>query len=85
MTATEFRDRQTAGTLYYMAPEILQRKLYGRAVDWWSMGILFYKTIVGRFPFRGKNHDEVRVRSQPEKGQFQISHVLSPVSTLSCW
>jgi len=26
----------------YLAPEILERKGYGKAVDWWSLGILFF-------------------------------------------
>lgn len=26
----------------YLAPEVLERKGYGKAVDWWSLGILFY-------------------------------------------
>lgn len=63
LTSTEFRDRQTAGTLYYMSPELLEKEPYGRGCDWWSMGILLFKIIVGRFPFRGKNFDEIRVQT----------------------
>jgi serine/threonine protein kinase len=30
-----------------MAPEILMEKQYGKAVDWWSLGILLFEMIVG--------------------------------------
>lgn len=31
---TEFHDGQTAGTLHYLAPEVLKGAQYGRAIDW---------------------------------------------------
>jgi serine/threonine protein kinase len=33
------------GTPDYLAPEIIQSKGYGRAVDWWALGILIYEVI----------------------------------------
>ena len=36
------------GTPNYMAPEIILNKGYGKAVDWWSLGILIYEMIAGR-------------------------------------
>lgn len=35
------------GTPNYMAPEIILNKGYGKAVDWWSFGILIYEMIAG--------------------------------------
>merc|ERR1711970_201084 len=35
------------GSPLYMAPEIFEGKPYGRAVDWWSMGIIIYEMIHG--------------------------------------
>lgn len=33
-TAREFKDGEVEGTLAYMAPEVIRRDFYGRAVDW---------------------------------------------------
>jgi protein kinase A len=33
------------GTPDYLAPEIIQSKGYGRAVDWWALGILIYEVV----------------------------------------
>lgn len=42
------------GTNEYMAPEMILRKGYGKAVDWWSMGALVYEMTAGYPPFQGK-------------------------------
>ncbi|KAM4048587.1 protein kinase C delta type-like [Anomaloglossus baeobatrachus] len=53
-----FGDTKTsgcAGTLFHMAPEILQKKPYNTAVDWFSAGVVICKMATGRHPFyRGK-------------------------------
>ncbi|KAH9377326.1 uncharacterized protein LOC144146391 [Haemaphysalis longicornis] len=59
-TAFEFNDGESAGTIPYMAPEILKRRPYGRACDWWSAGVTFYKLMTGRVPFRGETKEELR-------------------------
>ncbi|XP_077527922.1 uncharacterized protein LOC144139460 [Haemaphysalis longicornis] len=59
-TSFEFRDGETAGTVAYMAPEVLKKRPYGRSMDWWSVGVTFYKLMTGRVPFRGKNKSELK-------------------------
>jgi len=34
-----------------MAPEILKGRPYGRAVDWWALGVTLFQMLVGRHPF----------------------------------
>ena len=41
------------GTLYNMAPEILQGQPYGFKADIWSIGVSYYQMIYGIYPFIG--------------------------------
>ncbi|CAO3659177.1 unnamed protein product [Umbelopsis ramanniana] len=43
------------GTSEYLAPEVVSRQPYGRAVDWWSLGILLYELLTGWPPFYSDN------------------------------
>ncbi|CAL8102978.1 unnamed protein product [Orchesella dallaii] len=39
------------GTPEYLAPEVIMAKGYGKAVDWWAVGVLIYEMVSGRSPF----------------------------------
>ena len=41
----------SVGTPDYVAPEIFTKKGYGKEVDWWSVGIIFYEMLFGYPPF----------------------------------
>ncbi|XP_030057936.1 cAMP-dependent protein kinase catalytic subunit PRKX isoform X1 [Microcaecilia unicolor] len=43
------------GTPEYLAPEVIQSKGYGRAVDWWALGILIFEMLSGFPPFFDDN------------------------------
>lgn len=50
---------ELAGTLDYMAPELLAR-CYSASADVWSAGIMLHELLTGRLPYAGDTPDEVR-------------------------
>ncbi len=44
------------GTPDYLAPEVVQSLGYGKAVDWYAIGILIYEMLIGSPPFYNENH-----------------------------
>ncbi len=49
----------TAGTLCYMAPELLRGKAASAKSDLWSLGALFFELLCGRLPFHGQTPFEL--------------------------
>lgn len=49
-----------AGSMAYMAPEVLGRRAYAASVDWWSLGVCVFELVVGRRPFRGASNEELK-------------------------
>lgn len=59
-TALEFSEKIEPASIAYTAPEILKGFSYGRAADWWSVGVVSYKCATGRLPFRSQGTEELK-------------------------
>lgn len=61
--AVHFSERRmltgVAGSMAYMAPEILTKRGYTYPIDWWSLGVCAYELLFGRRPFRGKTNGDL--------------------------
>lgn len=51
----------TAGTLPYLAPEVLRGNPTSRQSDVWALGVLLYQMATGELPFRGATPFELSV------------------------
>lgn len=62
--------KQTFGTAYYIAPEVLTSE-YNEKCDVWSIGVILYILLSGRPPFDGKDDKEIvrKVRI----GQYDVN------------
>ncbi|GAA5887297.1 hypothetical protein JCM6882_002480 [Rhodosporidiobolus microsporus] len=58
--AVHFTERRAltsvAGSMAYMAPEVLAKRGYFATVDWWSLGVVTYELLFGKRPYRGKTN-----------------------------
>lgn len=48
------------GSPLYMAPEIIEAKVYNEKVDIWSIGIITFVLLSGKKPFNGFNKSELK-------------------------
>nr|XP_027200378.1 serine/threonine-protein kinase Warts-like [Dermatophagoides pteronyssinus] len=46
------------GSLSYMAPEVLKRQ-YNEKIDSWSLGVILYTMLLGRYPFNETRNDSI--------------------------
>ena len=47
--------KKYSGTLYYMAPEIIQTAPQNKEVDIWALGVILYVMLTGYYPFGGED------------------------------
>nr|CAI5841275.1 unnamed protein product [Callosobruchus analis] len=47
--------KDRCGTMVYMAPEILLERTYSELCDVWSIGVILYTLLCGKYPFYDKN------------------------------
>ncbi|XP_029571136.1 ribosomal protein S6 kinase-related protein-like [Salmo trutta] len=69
------------GTIQYMAPEVLSGGPYSHAADWWSLGVLLFSLVTGKFPVPPEpDHSNMlrKVRDCP----YSIPKTFNPALTL---
>ncbi|XP_018575396.1 cAMP-dependent protein kinase catalytic subunit alpha-like [Anoplophora glabripennis] len=63
------------GTPDYIAPEIILSKGYGKAIDWWSFGVLIFEMNAGYPPFIAR--DPIRVYEKIVSCQYKCPGAFS--------
>ncbi|TRM64710.1 kinase-like domain-containing protein [Schizophyllum amplum] len=61
--AIHFSERRqhtsVAGSMAYMAPQVVGRKGYSWQIDWWSLGVTAYELLFHRRPFDGRTAERM--------------------------
>jgi serine/threonine protein kinase len=47
------------GTAYYIAPELLKNEIHDHTVDFYSLGMILYRIVYGKFPFESDDQLEI--------------------------
>ncbi|RIA98707.1 kinase-like domain-containing protein [Glomus cerebriforme] len=66
------------GTPDYLAPEIIQSKGYGKAVDWYSLGVLIFEMLAGYPPFYDDDH--MRLYEKILSGRIKYPSFFDPIA-----
>ena len=56
---THQKNFSCVGTAYYVAPEVLKKTGYSQDIDWWSVGVIFFESLVGYAPFCSEETKDV--------------------------
>lgn len=72
--------REKRGCPVYVAPEILKASetYYGKAADMWSLGVILYTMLIGRYPFNDQQHSGLFAKIS--RGEFSIPENVSPAA-----
>ena len=49
-----------AGSMAYMAPEVIGRQGYTWCADWWSLGVVAWELLFHRRPFDGRSAEKMK-------------------------
>ncbi|KAG1704271.1 hypothetical protein DVH05_006280 [Phytophthora capsici] len=72
------RKKNYCGTPAYMAPEVIASERYdGKPVDIWSLGVLLYVMLCGKFPFQGGASLQLYQKLRSNVYQLPIPSTLS--------
>jgi cGMP-dependent protein kinase len=68
------------GTPHYMAPEVILRKGYTVAVDYWSLGIVLYELLFEKVPFAEEEEDPMIVYEIVLTARLRYPRIQKPMS-----
>ena len=68
------------GTGVTMAPEVLEGSPYGMKADIWSIGVVFYQLLTGKYPYLGANFKDLLRKIKTTPVDYSVMRI-SPIAT----
>merc|ERR1712151_1248702 len=68
------------GTPEYLAPEILDKKGHGKAVDWYSLGAITFEMFTGLPPYYSRDREKLFERIRRGETELAYPSYVTPVS-----
>ena len=83
LLVNEYQEREYCGTFLYMSPEQLEQKMYSKAVDLWSIGIIMYMLLNnGKHPFFNKRDRRLSYIEKIKETKIKLHNKCSAMAKL---
>ena len=77
----QLENHNYCGTYIYMAPELIEKKLYFLSIDMWSIGVLMFILLNnGKHPFYVKGDNSNQISQKIKNGKIEFYENISPMA-----
>ena len=77
----QLENHNYCGTYIYMAPELIEKKLYFLSIDMWSIGVLMFILLNnGKHPFYVKGDNLKQISQKIKNGKIEFYDNISPMA-----
>lgn len=77
VTPWDFILTEVCGTLTYISPEMLKGRKYGFWIDHWSLAVVLFYMLTGRFPWYSRDDEELKRQVLREPIRFNSEDEVS--------